>query len=76
MAKKVAGEIPVVEIEKMTFEQALAALETIVQALEQGDLPLEKSIELSNQGQRLAAHCSSQLGAAELRVTQLKADEA
>jgi exodeoxyribonuclease VII small subunit len=59
------------EIEKLTFEQAFAELEETVRKLEAGGLALEESLTLFERGQALAAHCSTQLDQAELKVRQL-----
>lgn len=58
----------------LSFEEALQELETIVSRLETGDLSLEESLALFEQGQRLARYCSEQLEAATLRVEQLTND--
>jgi exodeoxyribonuclease VII small subunit len=50
------------------FESALAELETIVKKLEDGDLPLEKSLELFERGVQLSRFCHSKLEAAERRI--------
>ncbi len=57
-----------------SFEDAYRQLETIVQKLEAGGLPLEESIALYEEGMRLAQLCNKQLDAAELRVTQITAE--
>ncbi len=54
----------------LTYEEAYARLEQILQALESGDLPLEKALSLYEEGAALAAHCARQLDEAELRVRQ------
>ena len=59
------------EIEKLSFEQAFAELEETVRKLEAGGLALEESLALFERGQALAAHCSTQLDQAELKVRQL-----
>ena len=51
-----------------TFETALDQLEKIVKELENGDLPLEKSLELFEKGMELSESCRKQLSAAESRV--------
>jgi exodeoxyribonuclease VII small subunit len=61
---------------ELTYEQAFHELETIVQKLEAGDLPLEPSLALFERGQALAARCSKLLEKAELRLRQLVGDEA
>jgi exodeoxyribonuclease VII small subunit len=50
------------------FEESLKQLETIVDQLEQGDLPLEDSIKLFEDGVRLSALCKEELDAAEGKV--------
>lgn len=54
-----------------TFEEALAALEARVRQLEAGEVPLEKALELYEEGVTLAQRCHQQLEAAEARVVQL-----
>jgi len=51
-----------------SFENALEQLEKIVKELENGDLPLEKSLELFEKGMDLSESCRKQLSAAETRV--------
>ena len=48
-----------------TFEENLKALETVVEQLERGDLPLEDSVKLFEQGMALSAACKQDLEAAE-----------
>ena len=55
----------------LTFEDALKRLETIVQQLEQGDVPLEKSIALYEEGIQLSRTCADHLAKAELTVKRL-----
>jgi exodeoxyribonuclease VII small subunit len=50
------------------FEDSLKQLETIVGQLEKGDLPLEDSIKLFEEGIRLSAVCKEELEAAEGKV--------
>ena len=57
-----------------TFEASLEALERIVQELEQGDLPLEKSLELFEQGIGLSRQCQERLSQAERRIEILLRD--
>jgi len=58
----------------VSFEDAFAQLEGIVRQLESGSLPLDASLELFEQGQRMAAFCSAKLDEAELKIQQLTAD--
>ncbi len=62
--------------EEMTYEQAFRELETVVQKLEAGELPLEEALGLFERGQALASRCSQLLDQAELRLKQLVPDEA
>ncbi|MBI4465425.1 MAG: exodeoxyribonuclease VII small subunit [Acidobacteria bacterium] len=61
---------------ELSFEEGLDRLEKIVQELEQADLPLERALELFEEGMKLSAHCRHQLEAAENKVEILlkKAD--
>ena len=55
----------------LSFEDAYAKLEKIVEQLETSSLPLEESLTLFEEGQRLSAYCQQLLDKAELRVSQL-----
>ncbi len=57
-----------------SFEASLEALETIVHELERGDLPLEKSLELFEQGIGLSRQCQERLNQAERRIEILLRD--
>ena len=57
-----------------TFEASLEALEQIVRQLEDGDLSLEKSLELFEQGIRLSRECQERLSQAERRIEILLRD--
>ncbi len=58
-------------VDKLSFEEALAELETIVRQLEGGDVELEKSIALYERGAALKAQCEARLKSAELKVEQI-----
>ena len=57
-------------IDALSFEAASEKLEEILAALESGELSLEESIALYEQGAALANHCENTLDQAELRVRQ------
>lgn len=61
------------DISKMTFEQALVALEEIVQQLERGDVPLDQSISLYERGEKLRSACQQRLDAAQARIEKIVA---
>ncbi len=56
------------------FEASLTSLEKIVRELERGDLPLEQSLELFEQGVRLSRECQERLNQAERRIEVLMRD--
>jgi len=56
---------------KMTFEESIARLQTIVTELEKGDAPLADSLALFEEGSRLSAQCSGMLDKAEQKVVKL-----
>jgi exodeoxyribonuclease VII small subunit len=60
-------------IDKLTFEDALKALEDVVRRLESGDVPLDQSIELYERGEALRAHCQARLDAAQARIEKIVA---
>lgn len=60
----------------MSFEQALGALEDIVQQLESGSVPLDQSIALYERGEALRKHCQARLDAAQQRIERIVTDQA
>ncbi len=62
------------EPEKRSFEQSLHRLEKIVQDLEQGNVPLEESIKLYEEGISLSRECLEKLSKAELKLKSLGKD--
>ncbi|WP_263410175.1 exodeoxyribonuclease VII small subunit [Terriglobus tenax] len=54
-----------------TFEENLKSLESVVEQLERGDLPLEDSVKLFEQGMSLSAACKQDLEAAEGKLQVL-----
>ncbi len=61
--------------EKMNFERAMARLEEIVKQLERGDVPLESSLALFEEGTALIRSCGSFLDEAEQKVVRLMKTE-
>ena len=59
------------DIDQLSFEGALARLEEIVRTLETGEAPLDKSIELYQEGERLKRHCEARLRDAQARIEQI-----
>jgi exodeoxyribonuclease VII small subunit len=62
-------------VAEMSFEEAMAALEAVVSALEKGEVPLEQSIALYDRGAALKAHCAAKLAQAEEKVELIRAAE-
>ncbi len=54
-----------------TFEEQLTALETVVEKLERGDLSLDESVRLFEEGLKLSNACKSELEAAEGKIQVL-----
>jgi exodeoxyribonuclease VII small subunit len=59
----------------LKFEDCLARLEQIVSALETGNLPLEESLKVFEEGIGLARHCARYLADAERRIELLAKDD-
>lgn len=59
------------DIQAMSFEEALSALENIVDRLETGDVALEKSIEIYQRGSQLRAFCEEKLKSAQARIEKI-----
>lgn len=60
------------DVKEMSFEQALEALEKIVEDLERGDVPLDQSIKIYERGEALKKHCDRLLKAAEDKVEKIR----
>ena len=60
---------------KPTFEKAMKQLELIVEELESGTLPLEKSLKKFEEGMTLSRYCNEKLEETEKRISLLTADE-
>lgn len=57
--------------EEVSFEEAMANMEKIVQRLEEGDVPLEKAIELFQEGMNLSKTCHQKLQKVEQKMDQI-----
>jgi exodeoxyribonuclease VII small subunit len=66
--------VPTVEekLEKLSFEAALGRLESIVESMESGDVPLAELLAKFEEGNTLLKQCESRLKHAELKIEQLK----
>lgn len=59
---------------KNTFEEDMQRLEQIVRALERGDVPLEESLKLFQEGTALVQSCQKRLDDAKLQVQKVLTD--
>lgn len=58
----------------LNFEDALKRLEEIVRKLESGDVPLDQSIELYSEGEKLRGLCQKRLEAAQAKIEKITLD--
>jgi exodeoxyribonuclease VII small subunit len=65
-------DTPNQDIAALSFEDALKELERIVDHLERGEVPLDKSIEIYERGEALKTHCDTLLKAAEDRIEKIR----
>ena len=61
-------------VAEMSFEQAMAELETVLTRLEKGDVALDESIALYERGAELKKRCETKLREAEEKVAAIQAD--
>ncbi len=59
------------EVQNMTFEQSIAALESLVKELENGGIDLDKSIEIYEKAVILRNHCRKILDDSERRIQKI-----
>lgn len=62
------------DIDEMSFEEAMKALEQVVSQLERGDVPLDQSIALYERGAKLKKRCETKLKEAEEKVAAITLD--
>ena len=63
------------EISKLTFEQAIHQLKDIVSKIEQGEIPLQDSLDQYEKGMALIKHCREILQKAEKRIEKISKEE-
>jgi exodeoxyribonuclease VII small subunit len=61
-------------METLSFEEAFAQLEAAIEALQDGQMPLERALHYYEEGVKLAQYCNELLQKAELSVQQLVAE--
>ena len=62
-------------LEKMTFEDAMDELESIVNALDKGDVSLDEAIAAYDRGSVLKDHCEKRLNQAKMKVETIQSEE-
>jgi exodeoxyribonuclease VII small subunit len=70
-ARNMADKKPKDSIEKLNFEQAIKELTTIVGKIEQGQIPLQDSLDQYEKGMTLIKHCREILQKAEKRIEKI-----
>jgi exodeoxyribonuclease VII small subunit len=63
------------EKKELSFEEAMAELEKVVEQLEQGDVPLEKAISMFQEGMALSKQCHEKLEKVEKQMDQILHDD-
>jgi exodeoxyribonuclease VII small subunit len=74
MAEKKKSRAATTKEDKPAFEDALKELQTLVDAMEKGDISLEESLQAFERGVELTRHCQTALFNAEQKIQQLNAD--
>ena len=64
-----------IPVEKLSYEQAMAEMEEIIQKMESNQLTLDEALAFFERGQALAKRCADLLNQAELKVRQLTGQE-
>ena len=64
-----------IPVEKLSYEQAMAEMEEIIQKMESDQLTLDEALSFFERGQALAKRCADLLNQAELKVRQLTGQE-
>lgn len=63
------------DVAELTFEEAIAGLTDIVGKIEQGQIPLQESLDQYEKGMALIKHCRTILQKAEQRIEKIAKDE-
>lgn len=61
--------------QELSFEEAMANMEKIIQRLEEGEVPLEKAIELFQEGMNLSKTCHQKLQKVETKMDQIMQED-
>jgi len=64
-----------IEIEKLTFEEAMKELELLVDSLDKGDISLDDAIAAYDRGSQLKDHCQKKLNEAKMKVDTIQSSD-
>jgi len=70
-----AGQKQKNDISKLSFEEAIKELTSIVEKIEQGEIPLQDSLAQYEKGMALIKHCRTILQTAEQRIEKISKEE-
>tara|TARA_B110001452_G_scaffold220264_1_gene192477 strand:- start:107 stop:358 length:252 start_codon:yes stop_codon:yes gene_type:complete len=62
-------------LDKMTFEEAMNELETLVDSLDRGDISLDQAIAAYDRGSQLKDHCQKRLNEAKMKVESIQTSD-
>ena len=62
-------------LDKMTFEEAMNALENLVESLDKGDISLDQAIAAYDRGSQLKDHCQKKLNEAKMKVETIQSSD-
>ena len=68
-------KLEIIDVDKLTYEEAFSELTALVEALESDEHPLDETMILFERGQALSRRCTTLLDSAELKVQQLSDDK-
>ena len=64
-----------IELEQLTFEEAMKELELLVDSLDKGDISLDKAIAAYDRGSQLKDHCQKKLNEAKMKVETIQSSD-
>ena len=64
-----------IELEKLTFEEAMKELELLVDSLDKGDISLDQAIAAYDRGSQLKDHCQKKLNEAKMKVETIQSSD-
>jgi exodeoxyribonuclease VII small subunit len=68
-------KLELIDVDKLTYEEAFSELVALVEALESDEHPLDETMNMYERGQALSQRCATLLDLAELKVQQLSGEK-